>query len=369
MKCGGDLLISARGRIEEDRYLIDGSLRCSRCGTEFGVTGGVPRFLDGVSGYNSSWSYKWSEIDRGRALNHRILDKSDAAYELHDIYDRNSHGDRAFEPMRNGRAIEIGCGVGQYVLRSLIEHAPRKIVAFDLTESVDTLRRIVAERYPEFLERILFVQGTVFAMPFRPATFDYVYSLGVLHHTGNTQGAIRSAARLVREGGHLNIWVYAASVYHVDARERGRERLSSWLPLLRIGHARLQARTWYALFARLSPRQADRTLRLFSSNAWYRMARVPVLKVIPRLIMSPPPHPDRDYRHMNLFDGYVNAWAENWTEAELFPVMRDCNIVLKGISDWRVGLWGVKNSGFYESDDRDASRTRSGQSPATLTRA
>ncbi len=367
--CGGDLLVSARERIEADRYLINGLLSCSRCAKEFSVRGGVPRFLDGVSGYNPSWNYKWTEIDRGRALNHRILDKSGAAYELHDIYDRNSHGGRAFEPMRDGRAIEIGCGVGQYVLKSLMEHAPRKIVAFDLTEGVDTLRRIVTERYPEFLDKILFVQGSVFSMPFRPATFDYVYSLGVLHHTGDTEAAIRAAARLVREGGHLNIWVYAAPVYHVDARESGREMLSSWLPLLRIGHARLQARAWYALFARLSPRQADRVLRLFSSNAWYRMSRLPVLKVLPRLIMSPPPHPDRDYRHLNLFDGYVNSWAENWTEAELFPVMRDCNIVLKGISDWRLGLWGVKNSGFYGHDGQEAGRTRSGQSSAGLTRA
>src|SRR5207244_4338611 len=160
---------------------------------------------------------------------------------------------------------------------------------FDLTEAVETLRRIVAQRYPDFLSRILFVRGSVFSMPFRSSSFDYVYSLGVLHHTGNTQGAIRAAARLVCEGGHLNIWVYAAPIYHIDTREAGRERLSSWVPLLRIGHARAQARTWYALFARLTLRQADLALRLFSSDAWYRMAQVPVLRMLPRLIMSPPP--------------------------------------------------------------------------------
>jgi SAM-dependent methyltransferase/uncharacterized protein YbaR (Trm112 family) len=345
--CHGDLVIAEAVRSEADRYVIEGTLRCETCGTSFPIRGGIPRFLAGVAGYNTSWNYKWTEIDRGRGLNHRILDKADPAYDLHDIYDRNSHRGRAFTAMRGGRAIEIGCGVGQYVVKSLREHAPKKIVAFDLTEGVDTCRRIIVERHPDLLDKILFVQGSVFAMPFRPASFDYVYSLGVLHHTGRTEAAIRAAAGLVREGGELNIWVYAAPVYHIDTRETGRERMSRWLPLARIAYARLHARALYSVFALLTPRQADRVLRPFSSTAWYWMSRLPVVKIVPRLILSPPPHPDRDYRHINLFDGYVNSWAENWSEAELFPIFRDCNIVLKGISDWRVGLWGVKDSDFY----------------------
>jgi hypothetical protein len=65
--------------------------------------------------------------------------------------------------------------------------------------------------------------------------------------------------------------------------------------------------------------------------------------------VSPPPHPSRDYRHNNLFDGYVNASAENWSEAELFAILRDCTIAIKGIAEHRVGIWGVKNSSFYSA--------------------
>jgi SAM-dependent methyltransferase len=353
--CAGHLSVSETHRTEAGSFLIEGSLACAACSRHYPVHRGIPRFLDGIAGYNPSWNYKWTAIDRGRGLNHLVLDKSNPAYALHDIYDRNSHGGRAFTGMRGGRVIDIGCGVGQYVLKSLLEHSPQKIVAFDLTEGVDTLRRIVVERHPELLERILFVQGSVFSMPFRPSSFDYVYSLGVLHHTGNTTAAIRAAAQLVREGGHLNIWVYAAAVYPIDTREPGRERLSGWVPLLRIAHARLQARAWYAFFSHLTPSQADRLLRLFSSDAWYKLSHLPVVNVIPRLIMAPPPHPDRDYRHINLFDGYVNAWAENWSATELFPVLRDSAIVLKGISEWPLGVWGVKDSYFY-TDDAPAGR-------------
>ena len=92
-------------------------------------------------------------------------------------------------------------------------------------------------------------------------------------------------------------------------------------------------------------------MRLFSSDAWYKLAQTPILKILPRLVMSPPPHPNRDYRHINLFDGYVNSWAENWSEAELFPLLRDCGIAVKGISQWRVGFWGVKDAAFYDTSD------------------
>jgi SAM-dependent methyltransferase/uncharacterized protein YbaR (Trm112 family) len=347
--CGRDLHVASTDRIERTSDLVQGTLACSGCERVYPVKGGIPRFVGDVAGYNPSWNYKWEVLDRGRGLNHRILDKRDPAYALHDIYDRNSYGGAAFTGMRGRRAVEIGCGVGQYVVKSLLEHQPEKIVALDLTEGVDTLRKIIIEQYPELLSRVLFVQASVFSMPLRRAAFDYVYSLGVLHHTGNTKAAIRAAAALVREGGELNVWVYAAPAYHIDTREPGRDKLSSWMPLARIVHERLRSRFWYAVFARLSPGTAARVLRLFASEPWYRMSKMQLLKILPRLVMSPPPHPDRDYRLINLFDGYVNRWAENWVEPELFSTLRESEIVLKGISDWRLGFWGVKIAGWYEN--------------------
>lgn len=344
--CGAELSLTAE-ELQHERLVITGSLRCVRCNKTFPVRRGIPRFSDEVVGYNPSWNHKWTAIDRGRGLNFRILDKTDPAYELHDLYDRNSHGGTAFARMRGGRALEIGCGVGQYVVKSLLEHQPSRIVALDLTEGVDVLRKVLAERYPHLVDRVLIVQASVFAMPFRAGSFDYVYSFGVLHHTGDTRRAISAAASLVRQGGELNVWVYASALYPVDTREPGREHLSGWSALLRIAFVRLQARAWYSVFKHMSPSGADAFLHIFSSDLWYRLSRTPALRILTRLVMSPPPHPDRDYRHINLFDGYVNKWAENWSEGEIFELYKELGLAVRGVSMWRVGLWGVKAPEFY----------------------
>ncbi|MEZ5909462.1 MAG: methyltransferase domain-containing protein [Hyphomicrobiaceae bacterium] len=350
-RCKADLAWQSQATVEGDD-VIEGVLACTGCHATFPVRNGIARFVDGLAGYNAMWNYKWTEIDRGRGLNYRIIDPSDPAYDIHDIYDRNSHDGEAFKRMRGGRAIEIGCGVGQYVVKSLKEHAPERIFALDLTEGVDTFRAIVKERYPELLSRIVFVQASVFEMPLRPQSFDMVYSLGVLHHTGRTLDAIRAAIGLVKPGGDVNVWVYAASSYPIDTREPGREALSGFVPLLRIVYGRIHARTLYWLFSKMSPRRADAVLSLFASPTWYRICNVPLLGRLARLVLSPVPHPDADYRRLNLFDGYVNAWAENWSEHELFPLMRECDIAIKGISPWRTGIWGTKTPGFYDPSQR-----------------
>ncbi len=53
------------------------------------------------------------------------------------------------------------------------------------------------------------VQASVFAPPFATATFDFVYSFGVIHHTFSTKTAFDSLAQLAKKGGRAYIWVYS----------------------------------------------------------------------------------------------------------------------------------------------------------------
>lgn len=59
-----------------------------------------------------------------------------------------------------------------------------------------------------------FVHGDGEVMPFADATFDVVYSNGVIHHTPNTQNVLDEMFRVLKPGGRIIIMVYAENSLH-----------------------------------------------------------------------------------------------------------------------------------------------------------
>src|SRR5579859_8033957 len=88
-RSGRDLHVSEVTARASDGEIIDGVL--SSGDSVYPVRGGIPRFIDDTS-YNPTWDIKWREIDGGRGLNFKIIDKSDPAYSIHDLFDRNGYG-------------------------------------------------------------------------------------------------------------------------------------------------------------------------------------------------------------------------------------------------------------------------------------
>jgi SAM-dependent methyltransferase len=66
-----------------------------------------------------------------------------------------------------------------------------------------------------------FVVASLFALPFERASFDLVYSQGVLHHTFSTREAFAAVAPLAREGGRLFVWLYGVEDRLVARGRRG----------------------------------------------------------------------------------------------------------------------------------------------------
>ncbi len=48
-------------------------------------------------------------------------------------------------------------------------------------------------------------QADVFKLPFAPQSFDYIYSIGVLHHTPDCEQAFKGLPRLLKPGGRIAI--------------------------------------------------------------------------------------------------------------------------------------------------------------------
>jgi SAM-dependent methyltransferase len=56
-----------------------------------------------------------------------------------------------------------------------------------------------------------FVSGSVSSLPFADDSFDLVYSCGVIHHTPDTEGAVREFHRVLRPGGTALVMLYHRS--------------------------------------------------------------------------------------------------------------------------------------------------------------
>lgn len=109
-----------------------------------------------------------------------------------------------FEGARGRSLLEIGVGMGSDLVR--FARAGARASGVDLTEKAieHTRRRLELEGLTADLQ-----VSDAENLPFEDASFDRVYSWGVLHHTPDTQRAIGEAIRVLRPGGDLTLMLYA----------------------------------------------------------------------------------------------------------------------------------------------------------------
>src|SRR5690606_34016615 len=78
------------------------------------------------------------------------------------------------------------------------------------------------------------VVGSILTAPYDDHTFDYVVSIGCLHHTGNLDRSLNEVFRVLRPGGKAIIMLYYAFSFrrwrHWPA-ETARQVVSDWLSL------------------------------------------------------------------------------------------------------------------------------------------
>ncbi|HZS06217.1 MAG TPA: class I SAM-dependent methyltransferase [Blastocatellia bacterium] len=108
-----------------------------------------------------------------------------------------------FERGRGKRLLEIGVGAGTDFINWVRNGA--QATGVDLTEQgVRLTRERLALEGLEAEVRAADAEN----LPFADNTFELVYSYGVLHHSPNTEKAIREVRRVLRPGGRAIIMVY-----------------------------------------------------------------------------------------------------------------------------------------------------------------
>ncbi len=100
------------------------------------------------------------------------------------------------------RVLDAGCGNGREAIRMARLNPGAEVVGIDLSDIE------AAQNNARGLDNISFVKADLTEAPFPPASFDYILSFGVLHHTPDTRRSLESLLPLLSPGGELAFYVY-----------------------------------------------------------------------------------------------------------------------------------------------------------------
>ena len=172
--------------------LQDGHL-VAPAGRRVPIVRGIARWVSG-SNYADSFGLQWSRYRR---------------VQLDSVNGSTLTRDRFFEgtgwtvaELAGRRVLEAGCGAGRF--SEVILATGAVLRSFDYSVAVDAALENVGEH-----ERWDVCQADIFAVPFAPASFDFVFCYGVLQHTPDPRRALLNLARYVRPGGRLAVDLYA----------------------------------------------------------------------------------------------------------------------------------------------------------------
>jgi ubiquinone/menaquinone biosynthesis C-methylase UbiE len=99
--------------------------------------------------------------------------------------------------------LEIGCGMGLH--SELIARAGAKFTAIDISDtSIEATTRRLALR--QLSANVTLMDAR--ALDFPDASFDFVWSWGVIHHSAQTARIIKEIHRVLSPGGETRIMVY-----------------------------------------------------------------------------------------------------------------------------------------------------------------
>ena len=121
------------------------------------------------------------------------------------IEERFSRNDIGLDLIRGKTVLDAGCGSGRYAC-ALARLGAAKVIALDFGDDGLALARRLAEGAG--VGNIEFHKGDLRAMPFAEGSFDFVFSNGTAHHTGDIAACTREIYRVLKPGSRSWYYIY-----------------------------------------------------------------------------------------------------------------------------------------------------------------
>lgn len=187
--CGGGLQLKDVVK-EEAGEIEEGTLLCN-CGKSYPITRSIPRFV-ASDDYVGNFSFEWTIHSRTQ-LDTEVLKESENTFIKKTGFTP--------EEIEGKLVLDVGCGMGRF--SDVVSKWGGTVVGVDLSYSVDSAFANIGHR-----GNVHIAQANVFDLPFAPGTFDYIFSIGVLHHTPDCKKSFQQLPPLLTGGGKIAIWLY-----------------------------------------------------------------------------------------------------------------------------------------------------------------
>jgi SAM-dependent methyltransferase len=308
--------LSCRGQLDDQ----GSELMCGGCGRKYPRVDGVVRFVD-AQHYAGSFGFQW-HLHARTQLDTEQSRRSEEAFRLR----------TGFQPedLAGKLVLDVGCGMGRFADVALRWGA--YVVGVDLSIAAEVASRNLAGR-----DATIF-QADVFQLPFAPNSFDFIYSIGVLHHTPDCERAFKMLPGLLKPGGSIAVWLYS--------------RYNNWYKMSDV---------YRKVTRRMPPKLLHKLC--YGVIPLYGVHRV--LKKIPfvgrpasgALALMVPMAFDEDpkWRVLDTFDWYSPWYQSKHTYEEVFRWFEDC-----GLENLKVILQPIAVSGRKPAIVRQENRAEPG---------
>lgn len=294
--CGSEL------RAQEQGYV------CSSCSASYPCLREVARFVK-AENYAGSFGFQWQRYARTQ------LDDATSHQSTTDFGRKTGFTP---EQLRGKSVLDVGCGMGRFA-----EVATRwgaRVIGIDLSVAAEVAARNLAGR--EFKA----LQADVFQLPFAPQSFDFIYSIGVLHHTPDCERAVKVLPQYLKPGGMLAVWLYSS--YNKWYR---------FSDIYRRYTHRMRPQTLHGILRVAVPvlNSLDRGLRVLP------LVGRPIAGLVHHLFPVNR-NPNREWRVLDTFDWYSPKYQSKHTYEQVFRWFESCGLENVRVLEEPIAVSGRK---------------------------
>ena len=206
---------------EKNKQALDGLLCCD-CGKVYPIINSIPRILPNAFSLYPDFTEKYKQqiddyIEKDYFLKNAVLENLKKKTQESFGYQWTSFSQMSCDfqdnflnyiyPVNQGffkgkLGLDAGCGFGRHIYNAAKFGA--NMVGIDYSRAIESTYFNTRE-----LDNVYLAQADIYNLPFSKDSFDFVYSIGVLHHLPEPELGFQSLVRLVKPKGAVFIWVYS----------------------------------------------------------------------------------------------------------------------------------------------------------------